>query len=553
MKIRCALLGLLVAFLLASGAGCHNPETETESAPVRQLGLSSNTLFRVQWVGRKRLGTMAGAYYLMRLWQLPEAKRLEAQTLDKLSFAPWRLLQGEPAVANAPSAMLRPLLEDIVQNACYCELRQSGNQGWELAFAIRLDDQRSGLWRTNLVAVIATLTGVQTMDLLDNGQGWSLRRQEAPNHFVLTRIGEWTALGIGQNTNTVFDQVVARIRRDHTPLVLPVTNCWLAVDGDLGHFSGALSPFWVPPAGLPKISFAVTGDGGNVLTHGTLTFPGSLKNALVPWTIPTNLVHEPLTSFTAVRGAEPWLKSWQKWGSLGIGQPPDEVYFWTRAGASYQNYFAAPLFEASNRVREVAQRLLKNANPWLASHGYVGFERLPEANGVAWGKLHNIRPFIESVDAESNAVIFGGLVPEIDSSTNNQASLFFHPTFAHLLQKVASITNLVRYHWELTGPQIDALQYVGEFLRVISHHTQLPLRSASMAWLSTLVPRGGNCETVVTLTRTNELTFSRRSMVGFTALELHLLADWLESPRFPAGLHTFLAKAAGAPIRDRPK
>jgi hypothetical protein len=38
-----------------------------------------------------------------------------------------------------------------------------------------------------------------------------------------------------------------------------------------------------------------------------------------------------------------------------------------------------------------------------------------------------------------------------------------------------------------------------------------------------------------------QLDFTRQSTVGFNALELHLLADWLESPQFPHGLHTFLA------------
>jgi hypothetical protein len=37
------------------------------------------------------------------------------------------------------------------------------------------------------------------------------------------------------------------------------------------------------------------------------------------------------------------------------------------------------------------------------------------------------------------------------------------------------------------------------------------------------------------------LVFTRTSTVGFTALELHLLADWMESPQFPRGLHTLLA------------
>jgi hypothetical protein len=47
--------------------------------------------------------------------------------------------------------------------------------------------------------------------------------------------------------------------------------------------------------------------------------------------------------------------------------------------------------------------------------------------------------------------------------------------------------------------------------------------------------------TLVTQTGPAQLSFARQSTVGFTALELHLLGDWLESPDFPRGLHTFRA------------
>jgi hypothetical protein len=39
------------------------------------------------------------------------------------------------------------------------------------------------------------------------------------------------------------------------------------------------------------------------------------------------------------------------------------------------------------------------------------------------------------------------------------------------------------------------------------------------------------------------LELERDATVGLNAFELHLLADWLESPQFPLGLHTFLAPA----------
>lgn len=60
-----------------------------------------------------------------------------------------------------------------------------------------------------------------------------------------------------------------------------------------------------------------------------------------------------------------------------------------------------------------------------------------------------------------------------------------------------------------------------------------------MAWLTNAAPRLGDCVTVVTRTGPAQLTLARKSTVGFTALELHLLADWLESPLFPHGLNTF--------------
>jgi hypothetical protein len=62
-----------------------------------------------------------------------------------------------------------------------------------------------------------------------------------------------------------------------------------------------------------------------------------------------------------------------------------------------------------------------------------------------------------------------------------------------------------------------------------------------MAWLTAAAPKLGNCVTAVTKTGPGQLSFLRQSGAGLTALELHLLADWLESPQFPCGLHTFLA------------
>jgi len=76
-------------------------------------------------------------------------------------------------------------------------------------------------------------------------------------------------------------------------------------------------------------------------------------------------------------------------------------------------------------------------------------------------------------------------------------------------------------------------------LRLLFHKPQL--QSPATMWLKHLEPILGDSTTLVTRTGPARLSFNRTSTIGLTALELHLLADWVESPRFPRGLHTFTA------------
>ena len=103
-------------------------------------------------------------------------------------------------------------------------------------------------------------------------------------------------------------------------------------------------------------------------------------------------------------------------------------------------------------------------------------------------------------------------------------------------------TNLVYYDWELTEPRIEAWIYLAQTLRLVTRHAQMPPKGHAQNWLMALAPKLGNCVTAGALTAPNQLSFTRTSSFGFTALELQLLADWLESPDFPRGLHSLNAE-----------
>ena len=66
----------------------------------------------------------------------------------------------------------------------------------------------------------------------------------------------------------------------------------------------------------------------------------------------------------------------------------------------------------------------------------------------------------------------------------------------------------------------------------------------ALLWLTAIAPRLGATVTDITQTGPNQLSFTRQSGIGFTAIELNLLADWLESPQIPDRPAYFSGSAA---------
>ena len=363
-----------------------------------------------------------------------------------------------------------------------------------------------------------TLTGVAPVP---DGDGWVLRQSHAPERIEFSRAGEWTLLGLGQDTNDLLAEFAARIARDHEP---PATNFWLEADLDLPRLAPYIST-------LNRLHFTAIGEAGNVLTSGTFNFSRPLDLPLLPWEIPTNFIHQPLVSFTAVRGLASCLAAMPAWQKLGLSPPPDQAYFWAPLGGLFQTYSAVPLPAADNQLRQLAGRLVQNANPWLATNGEGHFQWQTNPPCLVWKNALILAPFLKPIILNQQDHVLGGLVPFVEGDAN--------PPPAEILRVVLGATNLVYYQAEQTGFRIADGLYIIYFFRLIFHKPELPLAAA--LWLRNLEPMLGDSTTVVTQTGVEQLAFTRKSTIGLTALELHLLADWLESPQFPHGLHTFLA------------
>ena len=138
----CISPALAAALVAATVIGCSKsaPPPPAAQRPRRRSG--AEPIAHFHWLGKKGLAAETNAASFMDIWKLPASAKLETQTLDKLSLAPWLLLKGDAATNGAPIALLRPLLDDLVQAESYLEIRAATNQPGELVFAIRLSPER---------------------------------------------------------------------------------------------------------------------------------------------------------------------------------------------------------------------------------------------------------------------------------------------------------------------------------------------------------------------------------------------------------------------------
>jgi hypothetical protein len=600
-------LYLVVALLLALQAGCKKSEPEKKSESLRAQSqnytnsASGELIARIHWLGKKRIAADPNAAAFITIWNLPESQKLENQTLDKLALAPWDLPRSGTNLAatiatNTASALLRPLLDDLLQEESYLEIRGSparaasaGVEGKDkpasagadsgpergttgrsatgatIVLAIHLDEPRAALWETNLAALIESLGG-KPPTAIRGARGWNSvienQKSKIENTLSVSRAGQWTLLGFGDNQNDLLRDVTARIQHNNAPFSSTPTNYWIDAQLDLKRvtpifLSAATSADSTANTNVGAVSAAdanvgvtwptnftltIIGDGRNVLTRGEFDFPQPLPIELEPWNIPTNLIHDPLIGFSAIRGFRPLLKTFKPWNDLPLGTPPNQAYTWAQHGAPWLHFAAFPSPDASNQVDRLADFVVRDVNPKLT--GRIGtFEKLPGTQQLKWKGVPVFSPDLNWTNIDGNSFILAGFFSRPITNLPPPPELFI---------QFNSSTNMLWYDWEFSKECLEGLTPINQ---VVRHMFNLPRFSPDpdIAWLVNVAARLGNSVSALKLESPTHLSFSRQSTFGFTAPELPFLLDWLESPKFPRGLQTFLAPPPEPPTNSVPQ
>ena len=474
----------------------------------------TDLIARVHFAGTDRIATDPNHAAFTNEFCSAEARALASQTLDKLARVPGVWFQSKlPAGAGDGAAQLRPLLDDLLQAEWIFEMRDTPGSP-EYALAIRLSPERAQLWSKNLAALLQGWTGIGISQ--DKSGTWELKKHLPPDLFQFSRSGDWVVIGCGQDKLSLGGQILQNA---------PASDGWLGVEANwprLAQLFPALKAF-----DFPKIQMAVAARGTNLQLTGNLTLAQPLA-ALAKWQVPTGAIHQPLVSFTAVRGIGPWLAKQNWMRPLAIQPPPDQFFIWAQARIPFQTFAAAPVPDAKVALAQLDQRLSADTSWQGQFFSPVGLEKTNNEISLR-GLPPLIMPFVQALHEPAGEFLVGGLVGGIFPRPPRAL-----PPPPEVLAPLNQ-PNLVYYHWEVTSDRLNTLPpQMMQLLLLVTRNEQLKMNSAAGKWFVRIGPTLGSTVTEVTQTAPNQLAFKRTAPCGLTGIELLAFVDWLEAPGFPA-------------------
>jgi hypothetical protein len=419
-----------------------------------------------------------------------EALALRSQTADKLArfLAGWLQTNGNVTVADG-AEQLRPLFDDLQVSEWYLEARSAGNGKPETAIAIQLAADRAKLWQANLKPFFPAAT--------------------------FKTSGGWLVFDSGPGAPQLGDRLAQQISQ--------ADNAWLAVDVNWPRLAQ-----WYPQLkelGLPETQFRVTATNADMHVDGKFFFPENLSLDLEPWHVPTNTVHQPFNSLTAVRGFSAWLKT-QSWAKpYELTPTPNQFFVWAMSGSPYQTFAAIPVPDAVSALAQAHARLQPIFDEQNSSKGFITELMLAQTANteISIQGTPFISPYLQAVREPAGQFLLAGGFPNTPGFKSLPKELF---------QRLA-VTNLLLYHWEITAERLPRASNLSQLGLMLTMHRQLDDGAAALKWILSIAPPPGNTVTEIRQTAPDQLSFRRTAPGGLTAVEFLALAHWLEMPNFP--------------------
>lgn len=515
MRFFACLVGLI-----GLGVGCDARRATGASAPGQALPAAKTEAPVLSWhfLGTTRLAGDTNATRLREVLAQPASGFVIEGALDKLGKAPAVWLANPAATNPATAALVRPILQELLDAESLGVWMAGDHQASELAVAIRVTAERHGTLQKNWADWVRALGAGQPGAVPLGGLTAQEARWPGSRFWARwARAGDWTLLGIGAGNGQAFTQVAARAAATKPG------DAWWEGHVSLARLGRLIG--WSALEGGPEAEIQVAGRGANLRTTARFSYATALPLRLDPWQIPTNTITDPLISFTAAQGLRSWLGAQAWWKQLSLPTTPDQAFGWAMADipfATYATWQQPDVTNALHRIAPTVPAFLSNNVPKI-HFGQVVFQT--NTTRVAWIGMPIAEPFLGAAPKEPGYVV-GGFWPLVLRKT---------PVPGDLLSQVLGRTNLVYYDWEITRERVNGWRHLKNLYWMLAGYSPPATNHTGEGWLTetNVVRHLDNAVTEVLWASPRELTAVRTSSVGFTGFELVMLMRWLDDPAFP--------------------
>ena len=504
------IIALLSWLALVAGTGCYEKSGTT--------GAGTGPMLRYHFAGFTDLAGGATNSRLQNVAAAPATDALRRDLAQKLAKAPALYWQKQlPAGAADPSALFLPLFEDLIALESAVEVRGSPTRP-ELTLAAALTEERARLWSTNLWQIAtAWKLGNPRPAVIGGSNGWEAATSGATLQFV--RAGKWVVVGLGRESAKLLTTALQQISAGAPP-VSAGKNLVAELEADFPRLTGlfpGLTSF-----GLPATHLTMTNRGESVRTEARLTFSEKIPWTFEPWKIPTNLISEPLNSFTVGQGLAPLLPRIKGLSEMGLKTYPNQFCAWGLNYEQGQISLTAPVPHAATAMNQISAGLPKALQTWF-QQTMGEFYFVSNRAEFLWSGIPFVTPFVRPATNAGQEFIHFGMLPTPKKE----------PAPPEMFGAFANRTNLLYWDFEITGQRVlHGLQFY-QLADILSHHGTVTTNLPTQFWMTVIAPLLGETVTEVALTAPRELTLVRKSHLGFTGFELASLMHWIESPGFP--------------------
>lgn len=459
---------------------------------------------------------------------------------EKLSLSPKRILSNRIKSNDFnPQPEFYSIFYELLRSEFLIEFHGQTNRIPEFNVAVKLSPDRSGFWYTNLWIVIDRWSGTTPKKFKEKeADGWVAQVSDEWT-FRFYRENGWTVFGWGHR-DLAFQKLLIKQTKHLERALNGPSNLWFCFESDSKLLSqwlrhANLLDFPIDDRSFLKIN--AWGDGKNIRSAISINLEKPLKFEPAEFSVPTNIIKDPIVSFSAVQGIDGWLSNRKWFKELGI-PAPKQLYLWANSGIPFATFAVMPMDRPIDVFRDVIFRITEVASnnlPALNVGDIYVSTNYPQAIWQGWPILV---PCLKPVMLPNKK---GYLIVGFSPGSTASNSL---P--GELLDQLKNQKKLIYYDWEITEERVRDWRFMLPLIEMST--TDLRKKKDAVQkiasdkvkniivmepWLSQVLTNLGNTVTELRVVSDRQIKGMRKSQIGLTGFELVLLEKWLDSRDFP--------------------